>query len=208
MGRYVGSVCRLCRRETQKLFLKGSRCLTEKCAVERRNYPPGQHGQARQRPSEYRIQMREKQKLKRIYGVLETQFRNYFKKAVRMKGVTGDNLILLLERRLDNMVYRLGFGSSRQQARQLVLHGHFLVNGKKVNIPSFLVKTDDVVELKTKSRENITIMASLEAADGRGVPGWLEVDRAGFKGLMKSYPARDELAIPVNDHLVIELYSR
>lgn len=208
MARYVGSVCRLCRRETQKLFLKGSRCFTEKCSVERRNYPPGHHGQARQRPSEYRIQLREKQKLKRIYGILETQFRSYFKKAVRKKGVTGDNLILLLERRLDNIVYRLGFCSSRQQARQMVLHGHFLVNGKKVNIPSFLVKTDDLVELKPKSREIAPILSSLEAAEGRGVPAWLELDRAAFKGSIKSYPARDELAIPVNDHLVIELYSR
>jgi len=208
VARYVGSVCRLCRRETQKLFLKGSRCYTEKCAVERRNYPPGQHGQARQRPSEYRIQLREKQKLKRIYGVLETQFRGYFKKAVRKKGVTGDNLILFLERRLDSIVYRMGFCSSRQQARQMIIHGHFLVNGRKVNIPSSLVKTEDVIELKQRSREIAPILSSLEAAEGRGVPEWLQLDRENFKGTVKAYPTREELQIPVNDHLVVELYSR
>jgi small subunit ribosomal protein S4 len=208
VGRYIGSVCRLCRREGNKLFLKGSRCYTEKCAIERRSYAPGQHGQARLRISEYQTQLREKQKLKRIYGLLERQFRGYFKKAARKKGVTGENLLQMLERRVDNVVYRLGFCSSRKEARQMVTHGHFLVNGRKVDVASFLVKNGDVVELKPASRQLPQIQASLTAAEGRGIPQWLDLDKANFKGGMNALPTKEELAIPVNEQLVVELYSR
>ncbi len=208
MGRYIGSVCRLCRREGNKLFLKGSRCYTEKCAIERRNYSPGQHGQARPRISEYQTQLREKQKLKRIYGLLERQFRGYFEKAARKKGVTGEILLQFLERRLDNIVYRMGFCSSRKEARQMVNHGHFRVNGRKVDVPSFLVKDGDVVELKLGSRDLLQIQTYMTAAEGRGIPQWLELDKANFKGRVKSIPTKEELAIPVNEQLVVELYSR
>ncbi|HEY4485247.1 MAG TPA: 30S ribosomal protein S4 [Nitrospiria bacterium] len=208
MGRYIGSVCRLCRREGQKLFLKGSRCYGEKCAVERRGYAPGQHGQARPRISEYQIQLREKQKLKRMYGLLERQFRNYFHKAERRKGATGENLLQLLERRLDNIVYRLGFCSSRKEARQMVNHGHLQVNGRKVDIPSFLVKSGDVVDLCSSSRELIGVKTALDAAEGRGISAWLELDRANFRGLVKAIPTKEDLALPVNEQLVVELYSR
>ena len=190
------------------MFLKGSRCLTEKCAIERRNYAPGQHGQARPRISEYQTQLREKQKLKRIYGLLEQQFRGYFKKASRKKGVTGENLLQFLERRLDNIVYRLGFCSSRKEARQMVTHGHFTVNGRKVDVASFLVKSGDVVELKTTSRDLVQVQASLAAAEGRGIPPWLELDKANYKGRVKAFPTKEELAMPVNEQLVVELYSR
>ena len=208
MGRYIGSVCRLCRREGNKLFLKGSRCFTEKCAIERRSYSPGQHGQARPRISEYQIQLREKQKLKRIYGLLERQFSGYFKKAARKKGITGENLLQLLERRFDNVVYRMGFCSSRKEARQMVNHGHFRVNGRKVDVASFLVKDGDVVELKTTSRQLPQVQASLTAAEGRGTPQWLELDKANFKGRVKGMPTKEDLTVPVNEHLVVELYSR
>ena len=208
MGRYIGSVCRLCRREGNKLFLKGSRCFTEKCAIERRSYSPGQHGQARPRISEYQIQLREKQKLKRMYGLLERQFSGYFKKAARKKGITGENLLQLLERRIDNVVYRIGFCSSRKEARQMVNHGHFRVNGRKVDVASFLVKDGDVVELKTTSRQLPQIQASLTAAEGRGTPQWLELDKANFKGRVRSMPTKEDLTVQVNEQLVVELYSR
>jgi len=208
VGRYIGSVCRLCRREGNKLFLKGSRCYTEKCAIERRSYSPGQHGQGRPRISEYQIQLREKQKLKRIYGLLERQFRGYFEKAARKKGATGENLLQMLERRVDNIVYRLGFCASRNQSRQMVNHGHFLVNGRKVDVASYLVKNGDIVELKPSSRQLPQVQASMASAEGRGIPQWLELDKANFKGKVNSIPTKEDLALPVNEQLVVELYSR
>jgi small subunit ribosomal protein S4 len=191
-----------------KLFLKGSRCMTEKCAIERRSYPPGQHGQGRQRVSEYSAQLREKQKLRRIYGLQERQFRGIFGKAERQEGITGEHLLKLLECRLDNVVYRLGFACSRREARQLVNHGHFLVNGKKTDVPAYHVKVGDVIEVRQRSREVGSIVASLDAAEARGVPAWLELDRAAFKGAVKAVPTKDEIALPVNEQMVVELYSR
>ena len=208
MARYTDSVCRLCRREGTKLFLKGSRCLTEKCAIDRRAYPPGQHGQARPRISEYRMQLREKQKLKRIYGLMERQFRTYFQKAERKTGITGETLLQFLERRLDNAVYRMGFASSRRQARQLVGHKHILVNGKNVDIPSFLVKEGDVVEVKEKSRALPAIVSAIEVVEAIGLPGWIELDKANFKGKVKNLPVKEDISLPVNEQLVVELYSR
>lgn len=208
MGRYAGPVCRLCRREGTKLFLKGTRCTTEKCAIERRAYPPGQHGQARPRLSEYSLQLREKQKLKRIYGLLERQFRQYFYKADRKEGITGENLLQLLERRLDSVVYRLGFASSRKQARMLIRQEHFLVNGRKVNIASYLVDEGDVVEVKEKSRQLLPIQTAQSSLDVRGVPSWLELHREQLKGVVKAFPAKADVALPVNEQLVVELYSR
>lgn len=208
MARYTGSVCRLCRREGIKLFLKGDRCYTEKCAVERRAYAPGLHGRGRRKFSEYGAQLREKQKLKRIYGLLERQFRRYFSEAERMKGVTGENLLLLLERRLDNMVYRMGFVRSREEGRELVRHGHFLVNGKKVNVPSYLVKQGDVVSVKERSRKIARIIESVEAAERRGIPEWISADKKNFSAVLKYYPAREQLTLPVQEHLVVELYSK
>ena len=208
MARYTESVCRLCRREGVKLFLKGERCYTDKCAIERRNYPPGQHGQARAKFSEYAIQLREKQKLRRIYGVLERQFRRYFAIAERGKGVTGESLLILLERRLDNLVYRMGFANSRSEGRQLVRHGHCVVNGKKVNIPSYLAKAGDVVTIREKSRQGARITEALEASQRRGIPDWLEVDRQTFTGKVKALPARTDLTAPINEKLVVELYSK
>lgn len=208
MGRYVGPVCRLCRREGTKLFLKGTRCYGDKCAVDRRSYPPGQHGQGRMRPTEYSLQLREKQKLKRIYGLLERQFRGYFHRAERMKGITGENLLVLLERRLDNVVYRLGFASSRKEARQLVGHGHYQVNGKKVDIPSFLVTPGATVSVCESSRSMLPVQKALEGVDGRGVPSWLEVDKTHCTGRVKELPSKEEIALPVNEQLVVELYSR
>jgi small subunit ribosomal protein S4 len=198
----------LCRREGLKLFLKGERCYTDKCAIERRNYPPGQHGQARPKFSEYSIQLREKQKLRRIYGVLEGQFRRYFEMADRAKGVTGETLLQLLERRLDNMVYRMGFATSRTEARQLVRHSHFSVNGRKVNVPSFLVKVGDVVAVTDRSHKVARITEALELAQRRGVPDWLEVTPADFSGRVKAIPARSDLTMPINEKLVVELYSK
>ncbi len=209
MARYIGPVCRLCRREDMKLFLKGDRCYTDKCGYERRAYPPGQHGQARRRkPSDYREQLREKQKVKRIYGIAERQFRGYYYKATRMKGVTGENLIQLLERRLDNVIYRLGFASDHAEARQLVRHGHFKVNGRRVNIPSYLVRSEDLVEVKDASRKVARIVDSLGAVERRGVPQWLELNKDGFQGKVKALPARDNVTLPIREQLIVELYSK
>ena len=208
MANYNGPVCRNCRREGVKLFLKGTRCMTEKCAIERRSYPPGQHGQGRHRVTDYSAQLREKQKLRRIYGLQEKQFRGIFKKADRLEGVTGDNLVSLLERRLDNVVYRLGFAYSRKQARQMVTHGHIIVNGRKTNIPSFVSSMGDVIELRMKSRESLTIQSALDSAEGRGMVSWLEFDRNAFKGSVRALPTKDEIGIPVNEQVVVELYSR
>jgi small subunit ribosomal protein S4 len=208
VARYTGAACRQCRREGLKLFLKGERCYTDKCAIERRNYPPGEHGQARPKFSEYSIQLREKQKLRRIYGVLEGQFRRYFQMADRAKDVTGEALLQFLERRLDNIVYRLGFASSRSEARQLVRHGHFRVNDHKVNIPSFLVKQGDVVSVREKSRQVTRIQEAMELAQRRGVPDWLEVTPEAFSGKVKAFPTRTDLTLPVNEKLVVELYSK
>jgi len=209
LARYRGSVCRLCRRENLKLFLKGDRCYSDKCAFERRAYPPGQHGQRRGgKYSDYRLQLREKQKVKRIYGVLEKQFRGYYRRAERQKGITGTNLLLLLERRLDNVVYRMGFASSRNQARQLVRHNHFLVNGKKVNIPSYSVKPGDVIEVREKSRNVAPILEAMETVVRRGIPNWLEVDKERFRGVFKALPSREDLTMPIQEQLIVELYSK
>jgi len=208
LARYRGSECRLCRREGLKLFFKGDRCYTEKCAFERRGYAPGEHGQARKKHSDYGVQLREKQRLKRMYGLLEKQFKGYFERADRMKGITGSNLLMLLERRLDNVVFRLGFAPSRNDARQLVRHSHFLVNGKKVNIPSYMVKKDDVVELREKSRKVLPILDSLETVARRGIPGWLELEKDSFKGVVKAIPTREDITMPVQEQLVVELYSK
>jgi len=191
-----------------KLFLKGDRCFTVKCAVEKRNYPPGEHGQRRSKPSEYGLQLREKQKMKRIYGVLEAQFRTYFEMAARQKGVTGENLVRLLEQRLDNIVHRLGFAASRAQARVLVRHGHFRVNGRRVTIPSVLLKAGDVVEIQPKSRELTEIAGALEGAKKRRVPAWLEMDAGNFKATVRTLPSKEEMAIPVQEQLVVALYSK
>jgi small subunit ribosomal protein S4 len=208
MARYCGSVCRICRRENQKLFLKGDRCFTEKCAFERRGYPPGQHGQGRIKFSEYGLQLREKQKIKRTYGLLEKQFRALFEEAERMKGVTGSNLLSMLERRLDNVAYRSGFANSRAEARQLVLHGHFAVNGRNVNIPSFKVKKGDVVEVTEKSRPVARIGGALEAVKRREIPQWLELEASAFKARVRDLPARDDITAPMQERLVVELYSK
>ncbi|HJT20401.1 MAG TPA: 30S ribosomal protein S4 [Nitrospira sp.] len=208
MAKYRGPVCRLCRREGEKLFLKGSRCMTEKCAIERRSYPPGQHGQGRQRTSDYSLQLREKQKLRRIYGLQERQFRGVFERAERQSGVTGEALLRLLELRLDNVAYRLGFGASRREARQLVNHGHVTVNGRKTNVPGALVKAGDVVAIRERSRNLASIQTSLESVEGRGIPEWLELDKAGFKGTVRTLPAKDQITLPVNEQMVVELYSR
>jgi small subunit ribosomal protein S4 len=208
LARYRGSVCRLCRREGMKLFLKGDRCFSEKCAVERRNYPPGEHGQGRVKFSEYGNQLREKQKVKRIYGIMENQFHRYFKEAERMKGVTGENLLILLERRLDNMVYRLGFATSRSEARQLIRHGHIKVNNRKVDIPSFLIKTGDTIQLREKSRKIGRVLDSLETIARRGIPSWLEYNKNTFTGTIKALPTREELTMPISENLIVELYSK
>ena len=209
MARYSGPVCRLCRRERMKLFLKGDRCFKEKCAVERRNFPPGQHGTRRgRRTLGYGLQLREKQKVKRIYGVLESQFRNYFEEADRRKGITGENLLVMLERRLDNVVYSLGFAASRAQARQLVRHGHVLVDGRKVSIPSYQVKANESVVVKEASRKNPMIRSSVETARGRGVPEWLELDAENVSGKVLRLPTREDIKLPIQEQLIVELYSR
>jgi len=208
MARYTGPVCRLCRREGMKLFLKGDRCFSEKCSVERRQYPPGQHGQGRPRFSDYGVQLREKQKVKRIYGLQEKQFESTMNQASRMRGRTGENLLALLERRLDNVVFRLGFATSRAEARQLVRHGHFLVNGRRTTIPSFLVKPGMAVTLAEKSREIARIVGALEALERRSVPSWLEIDKDNFQGSVKAMPVRDEITMPIQEQLIVELYSR
>lgn len=208
MARYSGPVCRICRRENQKLFLKGERCLTEKCAFERRAYPPGQHGHGRIKFSEYALQLREKQKLKRLYGLAEQQFRLTFSRAEQMKGVTGNNLLSLLERRLDSVVYRLGLASSRSQARMVVSHGHVLVNGKRVDIPSFTVRKGDAVAVCEKSQKSTAILASLESGKNRDTPQWLDFDRSGMKATIKDLPTKDDINVPVEERLVVELYSK
>jgi small subunit ribosomal protein S4 len=208
MARYCGSVCRICRRENQKLFLKGDRCYTEKCSFERRGYPPGQHGQGRIKFSEYGLQLREKQKIKKTYGLLEKQFRQVFENAERMKGVTGSNLLSMLERRLDNVAYRSGFANSRSEARQLVRHGHFVVNGKQVDVPSFLVKKGDQVEVRESSRNVARIGGALEAVKRREIPQWLELDAAGLKTRVRDLPVRDDVTAPMQERLVVELYSK
>ena len=209
MARYCGAVCRLCRREGVKLFLKGDRCFGEKCAFERRGYSPGEHGQGRKKQaSDYGLQLREKQKLRRMYAILEKQFAGYFDKADRQKGITGTNLLVILERRLDNMVFRLGFANSRTEARQFVLHNHFLVNGKKVNIPSYLVKPGDEISVREKSRSIVRIIDAMDTVLRRGIPAWLELDKDSFKGAVKMLPTRDELTMPVQEQLIVELYSK
>ncbi len=209
MARYTDAVCRLCRRENQKLFLKGDRCYTEKCGVDRRPYAPGQHGQGRRsKDSEYGTQLREKQKAKRYYGVLESQFRSYYEMAIKMKGKTGENLLSLLERRLDNTVYRLGFAMSRAEARQLVLHGHFTVDGKKVNIPSFLVKPGMSVSLKESSRSLDKFKSVIEANSFRQPPKWLEYDVASLTAKVAGIPAREDIDLPITEQLIVELYSK
>lgn len=208
MARYLGSVCRLCRRENQKLFLKGDRCNTDKCAFERRGYPPGQHGQGRIKFSEYGLQLREKQKIKRIYGLVEKQFRNLFDSAERAKGITGTNLLTMLERRLDNVAYRAGFANSRAEARQLIRHGHFSVNGRRVNVPSFLVNKDDLIEVREKSRGVTRIAGALEAVKRREIPQWIELDSSGMKSRVRDLPARDDITAPMEERMVVELYSK
>ncbi len=208
MARYTDASCRLCRREGQKLFLKGSRCYTDKCAIARRAYAPGQHGQARKKQSEYGLQLREKQKAKRFYGVLEGQFRSYYDEASRRKGITGENLLFILESRLDNIIYRLGLATSRAEARQLVTHEHFLVNGKKVNIPSYIVKAGDVITLTQKSRESSKFEQILDMTGGRVIPSWLEFDADNFTGKVVALPNREEVDAPIEEHLIVELYSK
>ncbi len=208
MARYTDSVCRLCRRENLKLFLKGERCYTDKCAIERRNYPPGEHGQGRPKFSEYSIQLREKQKVKRMYGLLEKQFRRTFAEAARTRGITGETLLILLERRLDSVAYRLGFASSRAEARTLVRHGHIQVNGKKVNIPSYTVRAGDVISVKEQSRQMVRVVSALEGSQRRGVPDWAEVDREAFSGRIKILPSRGDVTMPINEKLIVELYSK
>jgi len=207
MARYIGPVCRLCRREAMKLFLKGERCYTEKCAIERRSYPPGEHGRGRIKQSEYLLQLREKQKARRIYGLLERQFRHTFTKAIESKGVTGEVLLQMLERRLDNAVYRMGLATSRAQARQLVRHGHFLVNGKRVDIPSFSLKSGDTVVVRESSRQNPTILHAQEEVKGRGVPEWISPE-GELGGKVVSMPTREQINLPVQEQLIVELYSK
>ena len=211
MARYRGPVCRLCRREGMKLFLKGERCYSDKCAIEKRNFAPGQHGKSK-RPKKligYGLQLREKQKVRRIYGLLERQFRNTFKKAAQMKGVTGDNLMSLLERRLDTVVYRMGLGTSRAQARQLVQHGHIHVNGRKVNIPSYEVKPGDTIEVRESSRKNAALLAAREVTSHVSKPSWIDVDLESLKGTINALPKREEMTqIPINEQLIVELYSK
>jgi small subunit ribosomal protein S4 len=209
MAKYTESVCRLCRREGQKLFLKGDRCYTNKCAIDRRPYAPGMHGQSRgKKPSDFSIQLREKQKARRIYGVLEKQFRGYFAKAARQQGMTGENLLRLLERRLDNVVYRLGFASSRPEARQFVTHGHVTINGKRVDIASYLVSVGEVISIKESSRDNNRVKEMTEALKDRAVPAWLSLDVNNITGTVIRMPSREDIQIPIEEHLIVEKYSR
>jgi small subunit ribosomal protein S4 len=208
LARYTESVCRLCRRENLKLFLKGERCYTDKCAIERRNYPPGEHGQGRPKFSEYSIQLREKQKVKRIYRLMESQFRRTFDQASRIKGITGETLLVFLERRLDNVTYRFGFASSRAEARLLVRHGHILVNGKRLNIPSYQVRVGDVISVKEQSRQMARILTAMEGVQRRGVPDWAELDRDNCSGRIKILPTRSDITMPINEKLIVELYSK
>ena len=209
MARYTGSVCRLCRRENIKMYLKGDRCYSDKCAFDRRGYPPGQHGQRRGRKiSDYGIQLREKQKVKRIYGLSEKQFHLFFERAERKKGITGSNLLTMLERRFDNVVYRLGFVNSRTQGRHFVKHSHFQINGKKVNIPSYLVKEGDVIEIREKSRKMQAITDALDAVVRRGIPQWLELEKDNMKGIVNTFPEREDITMPMQEQLIVELYSK
>ncbi len=209
MAKYSGPVCRLCRREGVKLFLKGTRCMTEKCAIERRSYPPGQHGQSRRaRITEYGTQLREKQKLRRVYGMQERQFLGVFRAAERQVGITGEHLLSLLERRLDNVVYRLGFATSRSQARQLVNHGHVIVNGRKTDIASYTVKVGHMIEIREKSRKIPTVQAALDSVEGRGIPSWLELESEAFRGSVRALPTKQDIDVLVNEQVVVELYSR
>ena len=208
MARYTGPRCRLCRREGSKLFLKGDRCFSEKCAFERRSYAPGQHGKGRIKVSDYGIRLREKQRVRRIYGIKESQFRRYFEIADRQKGVTGTNLLVLLERRLDNVVYRLGFADSRSQARQLVKHGHFLVNGRRVDIPSYQVRVGDEIVVREKSKDLVPIVQAIEAVARRGVPDWLELDAENKKGVVKAMPERSHITMPIQEQYIVEFYSK
>lgn len=208
MARYTDAVCRLCRRENMKLFLKGERCLSDKCAINKRNYAPGQHGQRRAKLSEYGLQLREKQKVKRTYGVLELQFRRYFQKAARSKEVTGSELLVLLERRLDNVVYLMGFADSRAQARQLVQHGHMHVNGRRVNIPSFLIKQGDVIEPREKSRNLDIVRSAAERLNQKQIPAWIHVDAENMRGVVQALPKRHDLTLPFHEQLIVELYSK
>jgi len=209
MARYIGPVCRLCRREDVQLFLKGDRCFSQKCAYERRPYPAGQHGQGRKRrPSDYGQQLREKQKVKRMYGILERQFRGYYYRAARMKGVTGENLLSLLERRLDNVALRMGFGASHAETRQLARHGHFLINGKRVDIPSYLVKAGDVVEVREGSKKVGKIVEAMAKVDRSPRPNWIELDKDNFRGKITALPARADIAADIDEQLIVELYSK
>jgi len=208
MARYTSAACRLCRREGTKLFLKGDRCFSPKCGVERRAYPPGQHGQGRTRFSDYGVQLREKQKVKRMYGLLENQFARTMDRASRMKGRAGENLLMLLERRLDNVVFRLGFATSRAEARQLVRHGHFTVNGRKAVTPSMNLQEGAKVEVREKSRKVARIAGALEALEGKSVPQWLEIDKGAYTGVIKSLPVREDITLPIQEQLIVELYSR
>jgi len=209
LARYTDSSCRLCRRENLKLFLKGDRCYGDKCAIERRPYPPGQHGQRRGgKFSDYRLQLREKQKVKRIYGVLEKPFRRYYYRAEKQKGITGTNLLILLECRLDSVIYRMGFASSRKQARQLIRHNHFLVNNKKVNIPSYQTKVADVIQVKEGSSKVPSVLEAMETVVRRGIPEWIEVEKENLKGTLKAFPNREDLTMPIQEQLIVELYSK
>ena len=208
MSRYVGSVCKLCRREGEKLFLKGVRCYSDKCSIERRPYPPGFHGQRRSKVSDFGVQLREKQKLKRLYGIQEKPMVNLFENAVAMKGVTGDNMLSLLERRFDNVVYRIGFAASRKEARQLVKHNHFTINGKKANVPSMVLKTDDIVELCDSSRTSKKLTGGIEANGIREIPAWLDVDKKNYKGVMKDLPKREDITSQIEERLIVEYYSK
>ena len=208
MARYIGPVCKLCRRENMKLYMKGDRCFSDKCSYDRRPYPPGQHGQGRIKFSEYGVRLREKQKVRRMYGVLEKQYRRYFDIADRQKGVTGENLLRLLERRLDNVAYRLGFGATRAEARQLVRHNHFQINGRRVNVPSFLVKTGDEIIVRERSRKIARIQEAMETIERRGTPAWLEVEPKEFKGIVKAMPSREDITTPIQEQLIVEFYSR
>ncbi len=208
MARYSGSVCRLCRREGLKLYLKGDRCYSDKCSIERKNYPPGHHIHRRTKRSDYGTQLREKQKVKRIYGLMERQFRSYFKKAERQKGITGANLLIFLERRIDNMVFRMGFSNSRNESRQLIRHGHFQVNGRRVDIPSYLVKPGDVIELRERSRKNARIAEAMDSVVRRGVPHWLQLEKEKFLGRVLALPTREDLTMPIQEQFIVELYSK
>lgn len=208
LARYTGAKCRICRREGGKLFLKGDRCYTDKCAFERRAYAPGDHGKARKKPSDYALQLREKQKVRKMYGILEGQFRRYFEEADRRKGITGSVLLTLLETRVDNVAYRMGFAHSRNQARQMVRHGIFLLNGRRINVPSIQVKPGDVLEVRDKVRPNLVITDALEVVARRGVPAWVEIDAPSMKGTVKAFPTREDITFPMTEQLIVELYSK